>query len=144
MTDAVKASRMREVEKRVADDNQRLRERFAAEVGLLSSKDIADRAAQPASIHEAAVFRWRDEGRILSVTWEGKEMFPAYQFKSGQPHPAIKQVLDVLPTSMSDWQRAFWFVSANGWLDNREPVELLGQPDHLVAAAQHEAEEVIG
>jgi hypothetical protein len=56
----------------------------------------------------------------------------------------IKPVLAALPGALSPWQRAFWFVSTNGWLGDKAPADRLGDPDAVLAAARREAEEVIG
>jgi hypothetical protein len=45
---------------------------------------------------------------------------------------------------MSAWQKAFWFVSSNGWLDDRVPAEMLDNATAVLAAAEHERQEVIG
>jgi hypothetical protein len=45
---------------------------------------------------------------------------------------------------LSDWQVAFWFVGANGWLGGREPAEVLDDGDAVVEAATHEIAEKIG
>jgi hypothetical protein len=50
----------------------------------------------------------------------------------------------VLPARLSPWQRAFWFVSTNGWLGDRAPIDVLDDPQAVVAAAAREGEEVVG
>jgi hypothetical protein len=49
-----------------------------------------------------------------------------------------------LPKHKSPWQVAFWFVSNNGWLNGATPAQRLADGDAVVAAARHEAEEIIG
>jgi len=39
---------------------------------------------------------------------------------------------------------AFWFVSTNGWLDDKAPADVLDDPQAVVAAAGREGEEVVG
>ena len=45
---------------------------------------------------------------------------------------------------MSPWQKAFWFVSTNGWLADKAPADRLDDPEAVAAAASHEAREVVG
>lgn len=80
-------------------------------------------------------------GEIFSVEHRG--IFPAFQFKDGQPHPAIKTALAALPQSLSAWQRAFWFVSANGWFNDKAPVGMLDSPGEVAAAAEQERQEMV-
>ncbi|MGO6901597.1 hypothetical protein ACCS96_14410, partial [Rhizobium ruizarguesonis] len=61
-----------------------------------------------------------------------------------RPHPAIKKALVALPENLSPWQRAFWFVSTNGWLDDKAPMDALDDIDAVAAAAARERQEVIG
>jgi hypothetical protein len=56
----------------------------------------------------------------------------------------VKKVLAALPSEMSPWQRALWFVAANGWLTNDALADRLDEPDAAIAAARHEGLEVIG
>ena len=86
----------------------------------------------------------KKSGDIFAVQHRGSEYFPAFQFQDGRPHPTVKPVLAALPASLSPWQRAFWFVSANGWLADRVPAEMLDDATPVIAAAQHEPLEVIG
>ncbi|WP_431324643.1 hypothetical protein [Rhizobium sp. YTU87027] len=53
-------------------------------------------------------------------------------------------MLAPLPQSFSAWQRAFWFVSANGWLDDKTPVDILDHPEEIASAADREQQEVVG
>ena len=86
------------------------------------------------------------EGAILSLWHKRNEYYPAFQFRPGGDgiHPTVKAALAALPDRMSSWQCAFWFVSANGWLDGPAPVDVLDDLDGVIAAAKHEGEEIIG
>lgn len=133
-----------EVRGAIALDNLQLRDRFLAEEGVLTSAQIAERAGHRGRNPYATAARWRKAGRVFSVSHRGAELFPAFQFRDGQPHPAIGRVLAELPASMTAWQIAFWFVSTNGWLDDDAPKDRLDDADALVAAARREGEEVMG
>lgn len=114
-------------------DNLALRDRFIAEVEVLSSAQLGSEAEL-----------WKLAGEIFSVEHRGAEVYPAFQFQDGKPHRTVAKVLAVLPDDFSDWQKAFWFVAENGWLGNREPIEMLDNTEVIVAAALHEREEFIG
>jgi hypothetical protein len=92
----------------------------------------------------ATAARWKKAGDIFAVQHRGKEYFPAFQFREGRPHPTVKKALAALPTRLSSWQRAFWFVSTNGWLGDKAPADVLADPKAVVAAAEREGEEVVG
>ncbi|MDR9776898.1 hypothetical protein RJJ65_30440 [Rhizobium hidalgonense] len=128
----------------LAADNVDLRDRFMAEVPHLSSTDVNKLAGSNAKNSYATAARWKKNGDIFSLSYRGSELFPAFQFEDGRPHPAIKRVLQTLPASMTNWQRALWFVTANGWLDDDEPIDRLDDVEALETAARHEHEEVVG
>jgi hypothetical protein len=128
----------------LASDNLELRDRFVAEVPQLTSAEIGAQAGLKTKNPYATAARWKKAGDIFSVQHRGKEHFPAFQFREGRPHPTVKKALAALPSRLSSWQRAFWFVSTNGWLDDKAPADVLDDPQAVVAAAGREAEEVVG
>ncbi|GLS21463.1 hypothetical protein GCM10007874_44800 [Labrys miyagiensis] len=128
----------------LATDNLELRDRFIAQVPQLMSPEISEQAGLRTKNPYATAARWKKAGDIFSVQHRGKEYFPAFQFREGRPHPTVKKALAVLPARLSPWQRAFWFVSTNGWLGDRAPVDVLDDPQAVVAAAAREGEEVVG
>ncbi len=128
----------------LASDNLALRDRFVRQTAPLTSAEVAAQAGHGSTNRYATAARWKKAGDIISVNHRGVELYPAFQFRDGRPHPAIKTTLAALPASMSPWQRALWFVSTNGWLDGKAPADLLDDKDAVIAAARHEAEEVVG
>jgi hypothetical protein len=68
-------------------------------------------------------------------------LFPAFQFTDGKPDPAVAQVLDALPSGMSQWQVAFWFVSSSPWLDGGVPLANLNRVASPLEAARKLGEE---
>lgn len=128
----------------LASDNLELRDRFVAEVPQLTSAEIGAQAGLKTKNPYATAARWKKTGDIFSVQHRGKEYFPAFQFREGRPHPTVKKVLAVLPPRLSAWQRAFWFVSTNGWIGDKAPIDVLDDPQAVVAAAEREGEEVVG
>ena len=125
-------------------DNLALRDRFVAETAPLTSAQVGGRSGARSSNPYATAARWKETGEIFSVTHRGIEYFPSFQFREGRPHPSIKPVLAALPATMSPWQRAFWFVYTNGWLDDAPPSDRLDDLTDLLSAAAREAEEVMG
>ena len=128
----------------LASDNLELRDRLIAEVPQLTSAEIGEKAGLRTKNPYATAARWKKSGDIFSVQHRGKEYFPAFQFREGRPHPTVKKALDALPSRLSPWQRAFWFVSTNGWLSDKAPADVLDDPHAVAAAAEREGEEVIG
>jgi hypothetical protein len=117
---------------------------LAADNLELTSAEIANRAGSSARNLYATAARWKKAGDIFSVHHRGTEYFPAFQLRDGRPHPAIKKALVALPENLSPWQRAFWFVSTNGWLNDKAPMDVLDDIDAVAAAAARERQEVIG
>ena len=124
--------------------NARARLRFMDEIPSLTSEEVASAAGHSARNRSQTASRWKSEGRIFSVRWQGQERFPAFQFKEGAPLPAVSEALSALPERMSPWERAFWFVSTNSWLGNAAPSDHLSEPNKVADAARKEAEAVIG
>ncbi|WP_198384754.1 hypothetical protein [Roseomonas sp. KE2513] len=85
---------------------------------------------------EGSAARWRDEGDIFAVEYEGVEYVPTFQFRAGRPHPTIRAVLSAFPPGLTAWDRAYWFVSADPGLGDRRPYEALDDAEALVVAAR--------
>jgi hypothetical protein len=128
----------------IAVDNLALRDRFVAETAPLSSGEVARRAGSAGANRYATAARWKKSGDIFSVQHRGAELFPAFQFREGRPHPSMRRVLRAMPANLSAWQRAFWFVSTNGWLNDQAPADVLDEAEAVMRAALHEAHEVMG
>ena len=88
--------------------------------------------------------RWKREKRLFAVPYGNTDLFPAFQFQEGSPHPAVKKILNALPEGMSAWQIALWFASGNGWLDGAAPQSHLDSVDEVVDAAQQLNSPVVG
>ena len=94
--------------------------------------------------------RPRPSGSGSGLEWSAltcrAHRLPAFQFDDdGQPWPLVQPVLRALPAYRSAWQRAFWLVSPNEWLDERVPADALHEGDErVVEAAGHAGAVVIG
>jgi hypothetical protein len=125
-------------------DNARERAQFLRDVRCLTSKQVAENAGHQAANTSVTGSRWKQQGRAFSVPWKGNELYPAFQFRDGQPHPNVAKVLHELPARLSPWQIAFWFTSSNGWLNGAMPAERLDDETAIVAAARRESEPIVG
>lgn len=81
---------------------------------------------------------------MFSVPYEGQERYPAFQFSDGKPLPVIRDVLAILPHTMTPWEIAFWFVSSNSWLGGPAPRDHLDDAAAIITAAGHENDEIAG
>jgi len=122
--------------------NAAAREELISEFGLLSSSDTASRAGSRAKNKAALANRWKQEGRIFSVSHQGTAFYPAFQFNDeGQPLPVIASILSTVGRQSGGWELALWFIAGNGWLGGRRPVDLLRtEPEIVAQAAEREAE----
>lgn len=125
--------------------NASARQALLDEFGALSSAGVAELAGSKAGNKAALAHRWKQEGRIFSVSMHGATYFPGFQFdEHGRPLPAIAEVLEVLRPKSSDWQIALWLTSRTGWLGDRRPVDLLAsEPQAVARAAAQAAEELV-
>ena len=125
--------------------NALAREALLQDFGALTSAEVADLAGSRAANKAALANRWKQEGRIFPITHHGQTLFPSYQFDAEcQPRPVISEVLSTLGQQSRDWELALWFLSSNGWLGGRRPVDLLeSDPAAVAAAARHEAFDLV-
>jgi hypothetical protein len=133
-----------EARRAIETDNARERARFLSDVACLTSKEIAQNAGHQAANASVTASRWKQQGRIFSVPSRGSELYPAFQFREGQPHPAVAKILRELPKQMSPWQIAFWFTSSNSWLRGAAPADRLDDEEAVVKTAHRESEPIVG
>ena len=133
-----------EARRAIETDNARERARFLSDVACLTSKEIAKNAGHQAANASVTGSRWKQQGRIFSVPSRGSELYPAFQFREGQPHPTVAKILRELPKQMSPWQIAFWFTSSNGWLRGAPPADRLDDEEAVVKAAHRASEPIAG
>ncbi|HEY2056579.1 MAG TPA: hypothetical protein VGH14_21810 [Solirubrobacterales bacterium] len=112
------------------------------EFGAYSSEELGELRSKAENRH-ALASRWRSKGKVFSVDFHGRQLFPGFQFDAGSaPLSVVAEVLAELPREeMSDWEVALWWVAANEWLGGARPVDLLAEdPAALPIAASHLAE----
>lgn len=123
-----------------AQQNAQARSELLQEFGALTAEQVADQAGSAAANRSALASRWRNEGRIVGVSWHGRTLYPAFQFRDGQPSPIIERAAAILhDRGLSDWALALWFITPSGWLSDRRPVDLLDEDPERVLAAADEA-----
>lgn len=125
-------------------DNAALRARYLETVPTYTAVDLHRLAGSASANRSALAGGWKDKRRVFAVPHRGRDLFPAFQFVDGKPHPAIKRILSALPDGLTPWQTAFWFASGNGWLGGKAPQNALDRTDEVVAAAGHLAEPTVG
>ena len=123
---------------RIERKNAEMRATYLRTTNLYTAEDI--RALNPS----APSSEWKREGRVFAVQDGEKDLFPAFQFADGQPLPIIQKILEVLPEDLTPWQTAFWFQSANGWLDGKTPQKCLTKESEVIYAAEQLGNLVIG
>jgi nucleoid DNA-binding protein len=133
-----------EARRAIETDNARERARFLSEVACLTSKEVAQNAGHQAANASVTASRWKQQGKIFSVPSRGSELYPAFQFREGQPHQTVAKTLREFPKQMSPWQIAFWFTSSNSWLRGAMPADRLDDEEAVVKAAHREREPIVG
>ncbi len=133
-----------DVDEELAVDNLTLRRTYVTETPMLTAAEIhlasglrSRNTSEPAS-------RWKAEGKTFALRMEGRNYYPAFQFEDGSPRPAVGAVLAELPATITPWQTALWFASANGWLDGDRPQDRLDDDALVVQAARRLAEPAYG
>jgi hypothetical protein len=119
--------------------NSLARTELMTEFGLLTGAEVAEINQSQADNRAALASRWKGEGKIFAVSHQGRDYFPGFQFEiGGRPRTAIADALEALGGARG-WQTALWFTGANGYLDDRRPVDVLDtEPEAVVEAARHE------
>lgn len=118
--------------------NAEARSKFLAEFPALPAAELARLAGITWSNPAAWPSRLQKEGKVFSVEYGRRQLFPTFQFDSNwEPRDAIAGVLAQLRDArLEGWSIALWWTAANGWLDGARPVDLLDdQPEQVVAAA---------
>jgi len=135
-----------QVETELDADNAVLRTRFLEDFKTLTRAVVHANAGHHGRNAAQTAASWKRAGKILSVTYGGRDLFPAFQFDGGgQPLPLLKDVLSALPESLTSWQRAFWLVAQDFHLDGKRPIDCIkGGESQVVEAARHAGKLPVG
>jgi hypothetical protein len=103
----------------------------------LTAEEIGERGKFSPSNLAAPANRWKQEGKIFAVSYQGQDRFPRYALDEAfRPIPGMESVLKLFGL-ISPWRIAVWFESANSWLESRRPREVLGnEPERVLRAAE--------
>jgi hypothetical protein len=118
--------------------NAEARSKFLEEFPALPAGELAALAGITWSNPAAWPSRLQKEGKVFSVEYGRRQLFPVFQFNSDwQPREGTADVLARLrDAGLQGWSVALWWTAANGWLDGARPVDLVNEkPEQLVAAA---------
>ena len=121
-----------------------MRRDYMAETPMLTAAQIHRMSGSHSRNTSEPASRWKAEGKTFAVRVGGRDHYPAFQFQDGAPHPAMQGVLAAFPETMSAWQKALWFASANGWLDGDEPYRRLDDGELVAEAARVLRDPAIG
>lgn len=119
----------------LAFENAKLRALYLSEQKFVS----LEMESRDLKVSKAKLLEWYNQGRIFGVNNGEQILFPAFQFRKGEPIPIIEKVLSELPKEMHSWQVALWFDSSNGWLDSELPQNCLERESESLRAAKQEA-----
>jgi hypothetical protein len=112
------------------------REHFVSHYKGLSASEVADETGNTAKNRSAIASRWTSEKKIFGVRFQNQTLYPAFQFKDGEPIPAIADILKEMPPLFTGWDLAFFLTSPNSYLDGNLPLELLkSKPERVVSLA---------
>ncbi|MDO4231551.1 MAG: hypothetical protein Q4D19_05410 [Lautropia sp.] len=110
----------------------------AAELAQLAGLSSRNPSAQPN--------KWKKGGQIFAIPHGGVDYFPGYGLdphNDFRPLKALGQIIDVFDGHKDGWGMAYWFRSANSFLNGKRPQDLLASsPDQVIEAAHDEIQEV--
>lgn len=118
-----------------------------AEGDWLTAEDINKLQIRPPAIKSLPASNWKRRGRIFSVSCNGKEYYPRYQFDTMfQPLPVVRSILKAYGECADTWALATWFYFPNGWIAKEvgsevvsvAPKDALDRPDDVIKAARNQ------
>lgn len=92
---------------------------------------------------------WADEGLVFSVSHQGVDLYPAFQFdaKTGEPHAVLHEILSIFESDdvHRGWPVYLWLTHARPELGDRIPADLLSaEPQAVINAAVAEVQPIDG
>jgi hypothetical protein len=127
-----------DIELKIAEDTADLRREFLERVPVSTSAEVHQRARFPGNNPSQTVHRWRKQGKIFSIHYGGRDLYPSFQFgDDGRPLAIVAELLEILSRDKdrSDWDNALWLAGDSGWLDGQTPIDLLQSDPALVKRA---------
>lgn len=118
-----------------------------AEGDWLTAEDINKLQIRPPARKSFPAMDWQRRGRIFSVSYNGKDYYPRYQFNAMfQPLPVVRRILKAYGECPDTWALATWFHFPNGWIAKEvgsevvsvAPKDALHRPDDVIKAARNQ------
>lgn len=109
----------------------------------LTAAEVAEESGRSQSNPHALANRWKKEGRVFAIKYQGVERYPRYAFDEHmEPRAAIAEVIrrfaaDAGDGELDPWDIAAWFESSNTYLDSARPRERLDAPDVIAFAREN-------
>ncbi|SFN22254.1 hypothetical protein SAMN05428971_0591 [Candidatus Pantoea varia] len=123
---------------------EQLRKHILADSEWLPAQEVSRRAGSSATVKNPSGLpnRWKRTGKIFALSFEGRDLYPAYGLDvGGQPLPLMKKIIALFGGSKTPWTLAVWFGTPNSWLGNEKPKNLMtSQPEKVLEAAQRSKE----
>jgi hypothetical protein len=101
------------------------RQWFVKTVKCLTATQVAEEGGHQAKNTSATASRWSSEGKIFCVRHAGQLLYPAFQFRHGQPLPVIARVMRALGKDPTGWDYAFFLATPNAYLGGDRPMDRL-------------------
>lgn len=127
---------LRDTQDRRPRSSMTIHKRFFERVECYSRTDLIKKGI--------AVPKESDLGSGMLVLMRDRHsVYPAFQFSEDKPRALVAHVLSIFAGHRTPWQAAFWFISANSWLDGAAPRDRLNDELAIVSAAIHEVTAVV-
>lgn len=122
---------------RAVQAQQNLYDSIAAEFGLLTSAEAADRVGSRATARRNAATAARTAGRLVALHRGNRLMYPGFQFDARGIRPVIADLRTV--ADEHDWDEASlieWMVAPTTYLGGDRPVDVIEEEDELLEVAR--------
>ena len=105
----------------------------------LTANEVGIRHNPDSTNPNAAISRWKKEGKVFAIERAGQTLYPQYIFDElWNPRPVVATILKVFD-GYSPFRIAAWFESTNGMLNSQRPREIIASnPEAVVEAALDE------
>jgi len=113
-----------------------IRKQLREQIPMLDASSWAQLRGTAGSNPTAALTKYKNQGRLFSVSEGRRELYPQFQFDpNAAPLQAIAEILKDVPPDARGWPLLSWFNARNVLLDGRKPLEVLGQDPEAVKRA---------
>jgi hypothetical protein len=131
--------KLKEVFARLAEREMRTRGLLVHQQPVFTANSVPGQADRP--IPASSIRKWRRRRLIFGARYKGRDYFPAFQFSDGHPKPIVGRVISILDLVRREdnWFLFYWFVGANGWLEEGEtPSNVMdSDAEAVIEAAVH-------